>query len=338
MPAVDLTVAVCTRNNARQLPALLASLEAMTIPAGATWEVVLVDNASTDETPAVLGDWTGRLPLRVIAEPIAGLARARNAAVDAAHGALICWTDDDVVVPADWLECYWDAARRHPDAAIFGGRIEPVAESPVTAWFAERMTLWPLSGVTACCDLGDRERRLAPLPNQVPWGANFAVRTEDQKLVRYEPGLAPGEETDVIARLLREGRSGWWLPHCRVSHFIRPERQTREYLAKYFQGQGASAAFLHRRDNGGGPFLQPANRWLRTSSLQLGCLVALGHILAVAARAARLIDVELRMIAGVNYWQGIRKFRRDNRRIENSVSERGGSQDVFGEAPTADRR
>ena len=96
----------------------------MRIPEGVTWELLVVNNNSTDDTESVITSYENRLPLRRLFEPSPGLSNARNHAIREAKGGLIIWTDDDVLVDSDWLAAYAAAADRWPDAAFFGGPIE----------------------------------------------------------------------------------------------------------------------------------------------------------------------------------------------------------------------
>ena len=90
------TVAICTLNRAESLRKTLASLVAMRLPEQMEWEVVVVDNGSTDHTDKVITDFAERLPIRREYEPQRGHTPARNRAVGAAKGEYIVWTDDDV--------------------------------------------------------------------------------------------------------------------------------------------------------------------------------------------------------------------------------------------------
>ena len=93
-----ITVAICTYNRATALEHALGTLTHLVPPHDARWELVVVDNASTDRTREVLAAFAGRLPLRVAFEQKSGLSHARNCALDNAGGDYVLWTDDDVEV------------------------------------------------------------------------------------------------------------------------------------------------------------------------------------------------------------------------------------------------
>lgn len=305
----DLTIAVCTRNNARQLAGLLASIEQLDTPAGTTWELVIVDNGSTDQTAEVIAGWFDKLPMRVVEEPIAGLGRARNRAIDAVQGALVCWTDDDVEVPPDWLTVYWEAAQRHDQATFFGGRIEPRAEPSDNSWFAPRMHRWPISPVVAYRNLGEQELRLSTRAENALWGANYAVRTAALRAHRFDEGVSFGEETDILDRMLVDGAHGWWLPASHVSHVVRPERQTREYLTRYYTRLGWTLAFYADRDRRARDYTIRRGKWLRTNSLLLRGLALRHRLIGAAARKSARLDSELSALASEHYFRGVLDFR-----------------------------
>jgi glycosyltransferase involved in cell wall biosynthesis len=244
---VFVTVAICTRNRAESLRRTLDSLAALQIPDDLTWEIVIVHN-STDHTDKVIGQYLGRLPLRKELETQAGLSNARNQAIDAAKGEYIIWTDDDVIVDPGWLSAYVDAFRRWPEAAVFGGRIKPKYERPMTRWVAEAEAL--LEGPFAIRDFGESVQPLSVAGYRIPFGANFAVRRKEQRVFRYDPnlGAAPSrprsdDEIDVVTRLLESGATGYWIPDAVVEHCIGRDRQTLSYIAAFYECNGETAAF-----------------------------------------------------------------------------------------------
>jgi hypothetical protein len=242
------TVAVCTRNRARSLARMLASLAAMP-PPDCAWEVLVVDNASSDDTGDVLAEFAGRLPLRREREPRPGISYARNRAIATAHGTYITWTDDDVVVDRDWLAAYLRAFARWPEAALFGGRIVPVLLPPQVAWVRD-------NGALLAHPLGVREFGPVALPlslaeDRLPFGGNCAVRMAEQRRFLYDPALGAGplrrlgEETAVFEAMLAAGCTGWWVPDSRVEHMIGPERQTVAHVRGWFAAAAATDAYRH---------------------------------------------------------------------------------------------
>lgn len=255
-----ITVIICTRNRAIQLKRVLNSFSSMKPVEGATWEMLVVDNGSTDETPSVIEEFADRLPLRRVWQPEAGLSNARNAGVAAAKGDYICWTDDDVEVDSDWLAAYARAFHRYPDGTIFGGVVEPVYEVPPPAWMIENDDL--LQDVLAKRDHGPVERKMPPEQHLLPYGANFAVRSAEQRQFSFDAklGVSPnqkrlGEESTVLMAIAALGGAYYWIPSSHVRHLIPAARMSLDYIKIYFHSVGETWAYMSA--HGGQPIMGP---------------------------------------------------------------------------------
>jgi hypothetical protein len=223
------------------------------------------------------------------------------------------------LLDSHWLAAYVLAFARHPDADLFGGKILPRLEAPVQPWFARRLHQWPVNYVVAHRDLGDAEIPFAIEGGRLPWGANFAARAEAQRRQPYnvELGISParkrsGEETDLAYRILKAGGSGWWVPDARVEHVICADRQTRAYIAHYYDQAGHTAAFLHERypgDNSIAVFGAPP--FSRFGRLGLTAAAAAARLVSGAAGLCGLTGLSLRFLARSSYYRGIAAHRRE---------------------------
>jgi glycosyltransferase involved in cell wall biosynthesis len=241
---MKITVAICTWNRARSL---LNTLEGLTDldTQDAEWEVIVVNNNSSDNTEEVINDFYNKLPLVGIIEEKAGLSNARNAAIDNASGDYIIWTDDDVLVEPQWLSEYVDAFSRFPDVAYFGGPIIPKFSGDPPAWL--RMSWKNFATAFAAKDLGRNELELVGKPGTFPFGANYAIKSVIQNKFRYNPDLGRkgngtligGEEVSVMSALSEAGYMGRWVPMAIVHHVIERDRQSRKYISNYFEGIGS---------------------------------------------------------------------------------------------------
>lgn len=243
------TVAICTRNRARALERTLRSLAAAAVPPSLSWEVLVVDNSSADETPRVIANASDALLVRAVDERQIGLSHARNAAIREARGDYIVWIDDDVLVDAQWLRAYHDAFRARPEIAFFGGPIVPTFEGSPPAWL--RLALPRVDNAYAARDLGAAP--VALTRDTLPFGANFAVRSDVQRRYPFDPALgrrgtalSAGEEWAVLEAMLAGGESGQWVPGARVEHVISAERQSVRYLRRYYVENGMSLALTRR--------------------------------------------------------------------------------------------
>jgi len=246
---VIVTVAICTRNRARALERTLRSLAAAAVPPSLSWEVLVVDNSSADETPRVIANASDALLVRAVDERQIGLSHARNAAIREARGDYILWIDDDVLVDAQWLRAYHDAFRARPEIAFFGGPIVPTFEGSPPAWL--RLALPRVDNAYAARDLGAAP--VALTRDTLPFGANFAVRSDVQRRYPFDPALgrrgtalSAGEEWAVLEAMLAGGESGQWVPGARVEHVISAERQSVRYLRRYYVENGMSLALTRR--------------------------------------------------------------------------------------------
>jgi glycosyltransferase involved in cell wall biosynthesis len=277
-----ITVAVCTRNRPAELEKLLESATRLVLPQGLSWELLIVDNGSTDGVEQLCERFRARLPLRLVAEPQPGLSNARNRAVAAARGSYICWTDDDVLLSPEWLSAYGEAFRRHPEAAVFGGRIVALLDEPSPSWVRASLDRTPLPSAFAHLEIHEAGPISDPR-QQSPWGANFAIRTAEQRQLAYDPqlGRSPhharlGEECDLIVRLFDRGVTGFWVPNAIVHHCIPLDRQTRRRAWAYFTSVGQTAEF-------NAP--DAARRWSRTGLMaRVGAYGALFGLASAVGR------------------------------------------------------
>jgi glycosyltransferase involved in cell wall biosynthesis len=113
MPAPAISVVLCTRNGAAFIDQQLAALSVQKTPP--PWELVVVDNGSTDGTASIVAGWSDLLPVRIVDAPLArGLAAVRNIGVGAASAALVAFCDDDDVVADSWLATITAELADHP--------------------------------------------------------------------------------------------------------------------------------------------------------------------------------------------------------------------------------
>src|SRR5215471_15500489 len=135
--AFDATVLIATYNRAPLLDATLESIARLRVP-GRTWEAIVVDNNSRDETRHVVEGHARAfpVPLRYMIETAQGRSSALNAGVAAVRGTVVAMTDDDVQVEDGWLAAACDAilASADPTIRYAGGPVEPMWETPPPIW------------------------------------------------------------------------------------------------------------------------------------------------------------------------------------------------------------
>jgi glycosyltransferase involved in cell wall biosynthesis len=238
---MKISIAICTWNRCRLLQQTLQSLLDARLPDGVSWQVVLVDNNSTDNTKAIIESFESELPIDYVFEAKQGHSVSRNTAIANATGDYIIWTDNDVIVGDDWLVQYARAFQAHPQTAYFGGPIIPVFESGMPDWLGA--TWEKCKSVFAERDLGPQERSLGA--GVFPYGANFAIRTDIQKQFLFDTtdgrkanSMLGDDEIAVLRRVDAQGFQGHWVPKANVKHIIPDDRATTKYIGRYFVGQG----------------------------------------------------------------------------------------------------
>lgn len=245
--SLDLSVLIATRSRADSLERTLRSMEAADAGAEVRWELVIVDNGSTDRTPAMLQEWTTRLPLRVLCVPESGQNRARNRALPDLRGNVTVLTDDDVCVAPDWLRRWKEGVERWPRDGIFGGRIAPRFPDGCPAWVSGED--FPFRA--ACFAEFRPGQGEGPYP-RTPFGPNFAVRTDLLRQHPFREDLGPaagsyamGGETELTLRLKALGHRVIYLPGPCVEHVLSAENLSLEKL--YQRGFNAGRGDEYRR-------------------------------------------------------------------------------------------
>ena len=264
---MQVTVAICTWNRCELLRQTLEQLVCVDVPADVDLDVLVINNNCTDATDAVVGEFMQRLPIRCIFEPTAGLSNARNAALAAASGDYVIFTDDDVLLDESWLVEFDAAARAFPEATAIGGIIEPWFPVVPDPELVEAFPAWAggFSGL-------DYKREPGPLPDGLClWGANMAFKRARLGTLGFNPdlGFSPtssvgSEEFDFQQRLRREGGDVIWWPKMKLRHYVSPSRLTSSYLLKYTAGKGAEFVLTNAVTPAPSWFGAPRWLWLLT--------------------------------------------------------------------------
>lgn len=236
---MKITVAICTWNRCSLLRKTLEALMLLEDREVADWELVVVDNNSTDATALVLDEFRDKLPLTVFSETRQGHSHARNRAIAESKGDYIIWIDDDVIVDKRFLVAYSDAFEMFPDADFFGGPIIPWFEAAPPQWIARH-----LDSIAGAFALKKEEDTLGRITSDnLPFGANLVTKRTlfeknhfDPRLGRIGNQLTSADETTFIGNAISSGSSGIWVSSALVKHFVPKERMTVGYLYRFYSG------------------------------------------------------------------------------------------------------
>jgi GT2 family glycosyltransferase len=246
------SVIIATYNRCEELAVTLDGLAHL--HASDDWELIVVDNNSSDGTRQVVDAAELRFPapLRYIFEPEQGKALALNTAIRQARGQVLLFTDDDAVVEPDWLERA-DAALDETGAAYVGGRVLPRWERPRPAWIPEgRSRLW---AVLALLDFGAERAEFGCGGVGWPLGVNMAVRAEafhrhqlwwDNRYDRSGKTLRGAGQREWCLRARAAGLTGIYAPDMVVHHLVPADRLNKRYFRRWFYWYGISRAILYQ--------------------------------------------------------------------------------------------
>jgi glycosyltransferase involved in cell wall biosynthesis len=250
---LDATVLICTYNRSALLAETLDSLRG-TVASGLTWDVIVVDNNSSDDTRQVVAarSDTFPVPLKYLFEPRQGKSVALNTGLAATDATVVVFTDDDVRVSDRWLDASCRPILDDPTVDYAGGPVFPIWEQPRPSWLdGDRSDLW---GTLAILDYGPEpfvfeERR------RVPLGANMAVRRSlidriggfDPSLGRKGNSLLGQEQAEFFCRSRAAGARGIYVPAASVRHHVPAKRLTRDYFLRWWYWKGISKALLEQR-------------------------------------------------------------------------------------------
>jgi glycosyltransferase involved in cell wall biosynthesis len=241
---MHLSVIICTWNRAASLRQTLGSLQECRLPAGTEWEIVIVDNNSTDATSAVCQQFLQQAPqrYRLVAEKRQGKSFALNTGIENATGTILAFTDDDVIVDPAWLAETLLVFETHSCVGV-GGKIIPVWNSTMPSWFTSEGPYKLLPAIVSY-DLGKD-----PCEIHAPaLGANLSIkRAVFDKYGKFRTDLGPtagseirGEDNEFCWRLLQGGERLMYAPRAIVFHPVEKRRIDRRYFEAWYYGMGQS--------------------------------------------------------------------------------------------------
>lgn len=248
-----LSVIIPTRNRSQYLSALIDSLFLQ--KAGAlAWEVLIVDNASTDDTRDVAQKKIGQAPflMRYLYEAKPGLHQGRHRGTHEAQGELIAFLDDDTVLQPEWISGVDLIQSQKAEAVV--SRILPKWEEPPPGWLTELITDGKFSYLTLL-DLGDKTKQIDPC---WVWGASFFIRRSlVYELGGFHPDGMPPDllqyrgdgELGFFREFKQQGYRAWYDPRSVAYHRVSAQKMTLNYLCQRSYNEGISYSYAQIRTN-----------------------------------------------------------------------------------------
>lgn len=241
--AMKITAILCTYNRSSSLATVLYSLAASELPERVEWEVLVVDNNSSDETRSVAERFCRMYPgrFRYLFEPRQGKSFALNSGIREANGEVLAFLDDDVTVEPTWLDRI-TTPLRDAQWAGSGGRILPESGFTPPPWLALDGPRNLGFALCAKFDLGDESGEL----KDAPFGTNMAFRKEVfEKYGGFREDLGPrpgseirNEDTEFGRRLMASGERLCYVPSAVVYHEVHASRVRKQFFLSWWCDRG----------------------------------------------------------------------------------------------------
>lgn len=238
----QISVVICTYNRSEFLPDAFDSLANQTI-LKESYEIIIVNNASTDGTASVCSNYISShpdVPILYLEEKRQGASFARNTGAAIARAPLLCFMDDDAIADPNYLEKILQFFTEVPEAGGLGGRIIPRYIPAEPKWMSHYV-----SSLVGHFHYSDNRKAFSG--GKYPLESNMIIRTADfRKIGGFSealPGVAGtvrigGEGKDLFYRLMQLGRVIYYDPDIRVEHVVETKKLTPAYLYRVASGIG----------------------------------------------------------------------------------------------------
>ncbi len=241
----DVSVVVPTYNRQLLLKRTLASLVAQRT-SSARYEVLVVDNNSTDDTRAVVEGFTRQSPnVRYFFEPRQGVSYARNTGIASAHAPILAFIDDDVEASSTWIETIKQTFDAHAEIDCLGGRIEPRWAAPRPAW------LTPMFSAAVALQTDKAPTPYVDADHAAPclMTANFACRRRAlEEVGGFSVDYMRDEDRELQLRLWTAGKRGLYVGEVTVTTEVPLDRLAKSYHRQFYARVGESHARMRYLD------------------------------------------------------------------------------------------
>lgn len=249
---VDISVAIRAYNSEETLALILEKLKSQINTENMSWEIIIVDNNSTDATQQIAQDyqsnWDRPYPLKYFLEAKQGAAFARRRAISEAAGEIVSFLDDDNFPGDHWVSEIYAFSQSHPQAGVFGSRIRGDFEVAPPKDFKK------IQGFLAIKEYGETPRLFNADLLDLPAGAGMAVRKAvwlenipEQLQLKGPVGqslASKGEDFESMVHISRSGWEIWYNPEMCIDHRIPACRLEKDYLLRLVRASGLNVCTL----------------------------------------------------------------------------------------------
>ena len=279
------TLVVASYNGQETLSQSLQSLEAILIPQSIQFNVIYIDNASTDSTSTILSSFKPPFPFCLLYQKKKGKNAALNIIFDhhESLGEYIIFSDDDVVFSSTLLLEYEKVFKRYPSLSIFGGSVRPFWLAPPPKQVIEGVDSVVAFAITPE-EKGYASGIISP---EKLHGPNMVIKKGVfEKGIRFNESIGPngenymmGSETELLLRLKTQGYQAAFSIEASVKHIIHPYQFTNEWIkARAFKA--GRSMLMHQIKNAKFkrvPELLGYPRWALIMSLKKRLLAAVTY-------------------------------------------------------------
>ena len=249
---VEFTVAIRTYNSGSSLPAILDRLRSQKQVETINWEIVIIDNNSTDNTSEIIrdyqSDWPESYPLRYYFEPRQGAGFARHRAIKEARGDLIGFLDDDNLPTFNWVAAACSFGKTHSRAGAYGSQVRGEFEVEPPEDFQR------IQSFLAIKDRGSEPNLYDPSILSLPPGAGLVIRRQvwfdhvpENQLLQgpvKESLTKKGEDFEALMHIGNAGWEIWYNPDMQIYHQIPGWRLEKNYLITLTRCAGLNTCYL----------------------------------------------------------------------------------------------
>ncbi|MBD2301427.1 MULTISPECIES: hormogonium polysaccharide biosynthesis glycosyltransferase HpsE [Nostocales] len=241
----DITVAIPTYNGASRLPKLLDLLLTQVNVENLQWEIIIIDNNSSDNTEFIIRDYqklfSHKVPVKYFLETQQGAAFARLRAIYEAKSELVAFLDDDNLPDLNWLAEAYAFGDIYPQAGAWSGQIHGNYEVKPPENFEK------IQGFLAIREHGSEAHQFEPDKLRLPPAAALVVRKQVWRdYVPQKPSLTgklpgvfvQGDDYEPLLYIHRGGWQIWYNPNMHTYHQIPRWRFEKSYLLNLARGCG----------------------------------------------------------------------------------------------------